>query len=113
MSTLPEHVQIGPQRYTVTADPVEHARWVKADGMDTWGSIKYGLGKIILEPDQGADHMRLALLHEVLHGCWHLTDRNHDADEDCIRRLAGPLLDTLRRNPALVAFLVDEDAGEP
>ena len=63
----------------------------------------------ILSPDQNDAHKRMALLHEVLHGCWHLTDKAHQDDEAAIRILAGPLLDTLRRNPLLVAYLVEDD----
>jgi hypothetical protein len=104
---LPDKVAIGPLTYHITEDEIEHLREAAAEG-DTWGTIKYGKELILLNPDQGASHKRLALLHECLHGCWHLTEFSHQEDEDPIRRITGPLLDMLRRNPALVAYLLEE-----
>jgi hypothetical protein len=109
MPTLPNKVTIGPLVYRITDDEVEHLREVTAEG-DTWGTIKYGHGLIVLNPEQSDSHKRLSLLHECLHGCWHLTEFAHQEDEDPIRRITGPLLDVLRRNPDLVAYLLAEDA---
>ena len=107
---LPEKVVIGPLTYRITDDEAEHLRQTVADdGDSSWGMIKYGKGLILLNPEQDASHTRLALFHECLHGCWHLTDFGHQEDEDPIRRIAGPLLDMLRRNPDLVAYLLAED----
>ena len=110
MSDLPRSITIGPFVYTVTDDDTAHAVAVKRDGVDTWGSISYGLGTIALEPNQNAAHKRVALLHETMHGCWHLTDKQHADDEAAIRILAAPMLDMLRRNPDLVAYLMAEDS---
>ena len=106
---LPKKVTVGPLAYRVTDDEVEHLRECATDGGDTWGTIKYGRGLILLNPEQDESHKRLALLHECLHACWHLTDFAHQDDEDPVRRITGPLLDVLRRNPELVAYLCAED----
>jgi hypothetical protein len=52
------------------------------------------------------------LLHECLHACWSLIgaseDVNDAVEERLTLRLAPVLLEMLRRNPALVAYLTDE-----
>lgn len=107
--TLPNEVVIGPLVFRVTDDELEHRRADATDGDDTFGRIQYGKGFIILDHEQAPSHKRLSLLHECLHGCWHLSDAGHMDDEDAIRRLSAPLLDMLRRNPDLVAYLLTEE----
>jgi len=109
MSDLPDSIIIGPLVYTVKADEASHAREVWKSSKDGWGAINYGPGEIVLDPDQTTQHRRAALLHEVLHGCWHTTDPQIEGEEAAIRVLALPLLDVLRRNPDLVAYLVATD----
>jgi hypothetical protein len=109
MTTIPEHIAVGPLSYAVSEDQSAHDRASVAEGRATWGIIQYGSERILLDPEQSPGHKRMALLHEVLHACWHLTDRAHDDDEAACLALSGPLLDTLRRNPTLVAYLLDED----
>lgn len=106
---LPSTIAIGPMEFSVTDDAAEHAKQVVANSEDPWGRIDYGVGTITLRPGQSAAHQRFVVLHEVLHGCWHVTDPidPNNTEEMAIRAIAGPLLDTLRRNPALVAFLVE------
>jgi hypothetical protein len=106
---LPAKIQIGPLSFSVTDDKVEHNQAVVDDLDATYGRIQYAQGKIVLDPDQNEGHRRYVLLHEVLHGCWHIGDRSHKNDEKAIRALTGPLLDVLRRNPDLVAYLMSED----
>lgn len=105
---LPEKVIIGPLTFRVTDAPMDHMIAVLDDMEKTWGVIKYASGTIILDPDQTDSHKRMTLLHEVMHGCWHIGDRSHKNDEKAIRSLAAPLLDVLRRNPDLVAYLLAE-----
>ncbi len=102
---LPESVQIGPLQYSITDDEATYNKKSIEEHEALWGSIDYGRGAVILSPDQNDGHKRLALLHEVLHGVWHLHDKTHASDEDVLRSLTADLLDTLRRNPALVAYL--------
>lgn len=107
--TIPTHITIGPLVFAVTDDLAEHNRVSVDFGESTWGRILYARGRIILDPDQNDAHKRYALLHEVLHGCWHIGNRSHENDEPAIRALACPLLDVLRRNPELVAYLLAEE----
>lgn len=106
---LPQTIQIGPLAFQVTDERAAHNQGVVDDLHDTYGRIRYAKGEIILDPDQTDQHKRLALLHEVLHGCWHIGDRSHKNDEKAIRALTGPLLDVLRRNPELVAYLTESE----
>lgn len=108
---LPNAIQIGPLRYRVTADAGEYAKQVATGMTHFYGHIGLGTGIITLDPDQTDDHTRWALLHEVLHGCWHVTEPEGQTftEEQAIRVLTGALLDTLRRNPDLVAFLTAEN----
>lgn len=108
MTALPERIQIGPMTFRVTDEIAEHNQGVVDDLHDTYGRIRYSQGVIILDPKQNDAHKRITLLHEIMHGCWHLGDRSHKNDEKAIRSLAAPLLDVLRRNPALVAYLLAE-----
>ncbi len=108
--SLPNKVIVGPLTYRITDDEVEQLReTAENEGNASWGTIKYGRGLIVLNPEQDESHKRLALFHECLHACWHLTDFAHEDDEDPVRRITGPLLDTLRRNPDLVAYLLAEE----
>jgi hypothetical protein len=106
---LPDKIAIGPLTFRVTDDIHEHNQGVVDDALDTYGRINYAKGRIILDPNQTDAHKRLALLHEVLHGCWHVGDRSHKNDEKAIRSLTGPLLTVLRGNPELMAYLLAEE----
>lgn len=104
---LPKEVQIGPLCYAVINDEARYHKMASVAEVAVWGKIFYGESEIVLNPDQGAQHQRLALLHEVLHGVWHLHDKGHDGDEEVLRSMTADLLDTLRRNPDLVTYLTE------
>lgn len=106
MTPLPPTIRIGPLVFRVTDDRAVHNQGVVDDLHDTYGRIRYSQELIILDPNQTDAHKRIALLHEIMHGCWHLGDRSHKNDEKAIRSLCAPLLDVLRRNPDLIAFLL-------
>mgnify|MGYP003443730822 FL=1 len=112
MTSLPPRVQIGPLTFQVTDDRDAHNQGVVEDLLDTYGRIRDSKGLIILDPNQTDAHKRITLLHEVMHGCWHLGDRSHKNDEKAIRSLCAPLLDVLRRNPDLVAYLLATEDAE-
>jgi hypothetical protein len=109
--TLPEKVTVGPLVYIVCNDIATYAQSVVDTNEQVYGRVNYGDIQIILDPKQHDQHKRMALLHEVLHACWHVTDPidPHTVEEMAIRTLTGPLLDVLRRNPELVAYLLAEE----
>lgn len=108
MTGLPERIQIGPLCYTVTDDEARHNKVAADNEGALWAKIFYGKPEIVLSPDQDVQHKRIALLHECLHGVWHLHDDTHDNDEELLRAMTADLLDMLRRNPELVAYLTAE-----
>lgn len=95
--------------FRITEDESEYASAVIGNEGQLWGQISYGRGVIVLNPGQSDDHKRFALFHELMHAVWHQSDRAHDGDEEVIRRVAAPLLDMLRRNPELMAYLLRKD----
>jgi hypothetical protein len=53
---------------------------------------------------------RKSLLHEVIHACNWITGHDDAVnEEEFVRALAFPMLDVLRDNPQLVAFLTSPD----
>ena len=105
---LPATVQIGPLIYTINDDKARYNEVAVEQECSLWGRIFYGTAEIVLCPtDQNDQHKRLALLHECLHGVWHLHDKTHENDEAFLRSMSADLLDTLRRNPDLVAYLME------
>lgn len=106
---LPDAIQVGPIRYRVTTDKAAYHEVVAASLVHFYGHISLSKATITLDADQVDDHTRWALLHEVLHACWHVSEPEGDTftEEQAVRTLTGALLDALRRNPALVAFLVE------
>lgn len=96
MAELPSTIQVGPYHFSVTDE--EHAFdkvCAENEGL-VWGYIRYGKCEIILAPQQA-------------HAVWHLADTKHEDEEEHIRILATGLLDTLKRNPELVKYLIAED----
>ena len=102
--TLPTHVQVGPIRYSLAVDQaaIDHTGSGKA------GNTNHPLQTILLSSEQGPDQEADTVLHEVLHACLHQSDGelSVEQEERLVLSLAPLLLDTLRRNPELVAYLM-------
>ena len=110
--TLPKHITIGPLAYEVKTDKAT-LNQATVDGSTTfWAHIRFGEVDILIDDKQELAHQQMTLLHEVLHGCFHVTMLDKKWEETAVRLLTGPLLDTLRRNPELVAFLLGNEAHE-
>lgn len=104
---LPAEITVGAHTYTIHADP-DSARAIRNDGergrCDTDGLT------IRLDSDLPATQLGETLLHETLHAVWSGTglptvDALDAHEEQVVRSLAALLYDTLRDNPALVAYL--------
>ena len=107
--SLPKHITIGPLTFTVKTDK-ETINQATADShVSFYANIRFSQNDILIDPEQHIHHQRMTLLHEVLHGCFHVTMLDKKWEETAVRLLTGPLLDTLRRNPDLVAFLLAID----
>lgn len=103
MSDLPAAVVIGPYRVTITPDMGQ------ASALDCDACISLGQQQMIVRPGYGYDYTAVSVFHEVLHGVFKIVGLQdlHEVEERIVDSLSAALLDTLRRNPALVAFLMD------
>lgn len=110
MSDMPDSVAVGPYMFTVEADG---AAWIgnpKAESATMYGHTDMEHTQILLHPGCASTLGKAIVLHEVLHavaftaGC---SDKRKRTEEDWVLMVAPLLLDTLRRNPILVAYLLD------
>lgn len=106
---LPGRVEIGPFSYELTDDVATYNEVATSKDECDWGWCQYGKLRILVNPAQASMHKRSVVLHEVLHAVIALSDQRVDKEEEIIRAIAVPLLDVLRRNPDLVAYLTAEE----
>lgn len=113
VSKPPKRIQVGPYGIDVFVSDkkvAEHAL-SRGDRPDTLaGGCDVSGGRIVLAQKPTHDYRAETLLHEVLHACFVVmaTPLEHDVEEETIGALSPVLLDTLRRNPALTAYLLDD-----
>ena len=110
--SLPKQVQIGPLSYPIVTDRAVINQATVDSQVTFYANIRFTETDILIDPNQTLAHQRMTLLHEVLHGCFHVTMLDKKWEETAVRLLTGPLLDALRRTPELVAFLVEEESAE-
>jgi len=107
---MPSSIQVGPFRFTVngSADAVVRARTHARD--QRMGECDSRMLAILVDPTTPFQQQQDTLLHEVLHACWYVSGGyEKDMDEDtAVGRQTSIILDTLRRNPDLVAYLLAE-----
>lgn len=97
---MPALIQIGPYLYSVEL--------VEFEDPSRLGDIRYGQERIRISRDSAPNQQRDSLLHEVIHGCFQVSGcSEQDWNEQATSVLTTVLLDTLRRNPALVDYLMD------
>lgn len=104
----PKAVQVGPYRYTVKVDGDAVAAFSRTTQRRASGYSDHEAQAIYLHPDLGPDARAETLLHECLHAilCGPvLSAQDLEEDERLITELGYALLDLLRRNPELVAYL--------
>jgi len=107
MTRLPDYVLIGPYRYSIVL--VER---VKPRGSERIGRIMFRKLRIEVSNKVSVGRQQETLLHEILHGLWEtvgLADGEKTSDESVIKALSPLLLDTLRRNPDVLAYLLETD----
>lgn len=108
----PRTVQVLAQRIKIT----EVAHLVDDDTeQDLHGYYLSDDQIIALSTSQGDDMRRRTLLHELFHAIFEavaVTEQlnHHDVklEERIVKAISGVTLDTLRRNPALVMFLLEK-----
>ena len=110
----PTSIEMGPHRYTIRSDE-DTADLLRSEGNN--GDSRAHQLLIRLDPRVAAVHE--VLLHEILHCAWDLTplrcmDGVKDHEEEVVTALAPLILDALRRNAQLVAYLTGEvSRGHP
>lgn len=111
-SRPPGKLRIGPLRVRVKVDRAAMDRASTDHGEQLLGQADVATCRILLEPMMTPDAMRETLLHEVLHYTCSLTGLSEHLgdkeEEQLVQRLSPILLDTLQRNPKLVAYLMRE-----
>lgn len=109
----PKKIKIGPYDYTVTTAPEAMDRQGQEnsdhlDGFSNCARQVIGLHTTTLMGHAvGEDYRRSTLLHEILHQCIAVAgaDIPEDVEERAVRAIEGPLYQTLRENPDLLAYL--------
>ena len=108
---IPKQVQVGPFTYSVTVDQAAIDRAGQEMSNIPWATTEHRKGKMVVSPGLEANQERDTMLHEVLHACIHAIGLNayqkKDEQEQLVRSLTPILLDTLRRNPDLVEYLLE------
>lgn len=101
---LPASILVGPHRYRVRTGK-QHDRILG----DNAGHCVADQLTIRISRDLPPSVKAETVLHEALHAIWDqspMRNREDDVEEDVVSMFAPPLLDLLRRNPVLVAFLL-------
>jgi len=113
MTELPAVVQVGPMRYSVVADKAKCDAEAVDTGRRVMGYSDHSALEIAVKAGMARDQEADTVLHEVLHCCLRQSDGElgNEVEERVVGSLSPLLLDTLRRNPALVAYLTAEGEG--
>lgn len=102
MADVPDSIAIGPHTWTVQTDPTGG---LTGDANCNGVTVRERLA-IVLADDLAPSYAREVLLHELIHACLSgTTEFGTDPEEALVRALAPLLLDALRRNPAILAYL--------
>lgn len=106
---IPSKIVVGPLTYTVSSAQADIDAACRAESADLYGHTNHGTLRIAIAPDVNQARQRETITHETLHCLTAqvgiVNELSADDEEKLVRRLAPALLDCLRRNPALVAYL--------
>lgn len=109
--SLPKSIQVGPYTIQVVSDQAKHDRVCRENSVNYAGRTSLSEQIIHLDPDMASTYTATTLIHEVLHSLLiHNSSLFNDADQEeaIVDHLAPFLLDTLRRNPTLVTYLLED-----
>lgn len=100
----PSRIKVGYASVKIVED---NARLTEAEA---GGMFSPNLATIYVESREKTDYAKLALLHEILHACLHSSSVETDKtiEEHYVSAMSPVLLQTLRENPELVAFLTHQ-----
>jgi hypothetical protein len=109
----PSRITVGPFPFVVLTDPKQVAKVRRRARDGRLGETDTTQLQIMVDAELPSAQVRDTVPHEVLHavtwtvGGW----RKGDDEDGYIGRVTSILLDTLRRNPELVAYLMAEDGA--
>jgi hypothetical protein len=104
----PASVELVGQRFTIEVVPeTDRALVPKSVDMPMVGNIRVASQRIVMADDLGIDQERDTLVHEILHGLVRVIGLNlrDSLEERIVGTLSPVLLDLLRSNPEVVAYL--------
>ena len=110
----PKKIQIGPYNFEVSIDraAMNDAK-VESENIDAIGLCFPSQQILFVDPELAPDITKETLLHEVLHGIFYTASLGNafsqDQEEQIVSGFSVTLLDTLRRNPELVRYLLDDN----
>lgn len=106
----PRSVIVGPFRYTISRNRAAIAAAAKERGEELEGCLQAHKLLLLVSPDMPEERQAEAMLHELLHAICDATGLTvplgHKAEERVVAAMSPALLDMLRRNPKLVAYLL-------
>lgn len=110
MGDLPTRLRIGPLAYDVT-DEVEAFHRHGINPNEHFGYTHHETATILIHPSTAPQMRRITLLHEVMHAVAFAAgaiDTRKRKEEAWVVMVSPMLVVTLRANPELVAFLLDD-----
>jgi hypothetical protein len=107
----PKKVIVGPHTYVITDDPSKLHKESHQIGDTLYGITDVDVTTIYVDKKLAPSQLADTVLHELIHAMTATTGLDVDLgkilDESVARRLSPALLDMLRRNPKLVAYLTE------
>lgn len=109
--SFPLSIDIGPYTYAVSVDAEKVMKAGDEVGSRLRGYTDLETLEIVLAPGLPPDLLRQVLWHEVRHAIVSVVGQSNRrlVEEDWISFTNASELDTLRRNPGLTGFLLDQD----
>jgi hypothetical protein len=111
---IPAHVDIGPHRYVIDSSP---ETGVLLHDEENCGDSRPDRCLVRVDASRPPTKVAKTLLHELIHCVWSHTPLRvaefSGREEEIVSALAPWLLDMLRRNPDLVAYLLAASRPPP
>jgi Zn-dependent peptidase ImmA (M78 family) len=106
---MPAKITVGPLAYDLTTYGDAWVEHPKAEPAEMYGYTDHERGQILIHPNTTPQMRKVTTLHEVMHSVAFAAgqlDNRKRSEEDWVVMVAPLLLDTLKRNPALAAYLL-------
>lgn len=108
---IPTSIDVGPFTYSVLTGELDILRAQDKERAALWGHTDHTRLQItVATGEEALMRQRVTLVHEWLHTLCSIaglaSELGCETEEKVVERLAPVVLDGIRRNPALIAFLV-------